>query len=549
LIGLVWWQEPVSSLRASSKDEQSEAALLRGQAFLEEGRNQEAVKEFNNALSSRPEWAEARYQLGFAQWKLGRLLEASGNLKRALALQPRHPLAAYYLGRIALLNSDLPKAIQYLEKTVEFSDGKPVLDEYFHLGKAYLASGKPNESIRILEKGIALQPRDDRLFAQLAKAYLSVRDKSKAERALAKSKELRDYQREATSLLLQCSEHLKARDVAKALDIYNRLSETDDVDDLVSLGIDFGQSELYQQAIHLLSGAVRLAPNSYEAHYNLGLLFLRTQRQDEAEEHFQRAAALRSYSFDTHSVLGVILSQKGKTEAAIKVLQRAAVLRPDDLKVTTLLALQLIEGRYYTLAAQTLGSAVKQWPGNIDLRFLFIEAYHRDRKYERAVEAALATVAQFPEVARANFEAGYQLISFGRLTDSRAFLEKAVQLDPDSAQAYASLGDLSGREGNQEQAIRYFEKALEKDSTQVDAYLGLGKSLLALGRYSDAVVQMERAVQLDPSNPQPHFHLAQAFQGMGNREKAAAEAAVFKKLNDQRMLERDQEGGREFSER
>jgi tetratricopeptide (TPR) repeat protein len=219
------------------------------------------------------------------------------------------------------------------------------------------------------------------------------------------------------------------------------------------------------------------------------------------------------------------------------------------LKVKTLLALQLVEGRYYTLAAQTLEGAVKQWPDNPDLRFLLIETYHRDRKYERAVEMAQATVASFPNSARANFEAGYQLMNFGKLNDSRAFLERAIQLEPDSAESNGAMGDLCGKEGNHEDAIRYFSKALEKDPSQIEAYLGLAKSLLALKRYPEVVSLMQKAIELDPANPQPHLHLTQALRGMGDADKAAAEAVVFKRLNEQRMLQRDQEGGREFSEK
>src|SRR5207247_11383242 len=189
---------------------------------------------------------------------------------------------------------------------------------------------KLNEGMRNPEKGTTLPPRDDRLHAQLAKAYLSSGRRTDAEKALAKSKEFRDYQRQATGLLLQCSESLKARDFNKALEIYARLQQTEDVDDLISLGINFGQSELYEQAIKLLTRAVQLSPNSYEAHYNLGLMFLRTKRQDEAEENLSRTVALHPYSFEAPSLLRVVLSHKCQTDAAVMLLQRAATLIRHD---------------------------------------------------------------------------------------------------------------------------------------------------------------------------------------------------------------------------
>jgi hypothetical protein len=60
---------------------------------------------------------------------------------------------------------------------------------------------------------------------------------------------------------------------------------------------------------------------------------------------------------------------------------------------------------------------------------------------------------------------------------------------------------------------------------------------------------MGKVIRLDPSNPQPHLHLTQAFQGLGDKDNATKEAAVFKELNGQRMVLRDHEGGRELHEK
>lgn len=524
----------------------ADAHLLRGVALLDKDRYEEAIKEFNQAIAANSKGAEALYQLGLAQWKLGRPTEASASFVRALQLAPDHALARYYLGRTFLQAQNLPKAIESFEKVIQLGNGKPVVDEYFQLGKTYLTLKKTADAIRILEAGTKVQPRDDRLYAQLGRGYLSLGRKPEAEAALAKSKELRDYQREATSRLLEGSEFLKAGDIGKALPIYQWFLNSDDIDDLVSLGIQFGQHGLHEQAGRLLTRALSLSPDLFEAHFNLGLGFFRTGKEDQAEAHLTSAVALRPHSFEANSVLGVVLSQRGKTDEAIRVLQRAEILKPDDLKVVTLLALQLTEGRYYTEAVRLLGRSVKRWPESLDLRLLLIQNYHRDQKYEKAVQAAEQTLALFPNAARANFEMGYQLLSFGRLQQAKPFLEKAIQLDPEPPDGYVSLGEVLAKQDNHLEAIRNFRLALERDSSHVEAALGLTKSLLALKRYAEVVPEMQRVIQLDPTNPQPHFHLSQAFLGLGDKEKAQQETETFRQLNQQRMLRRDHEGGREL---
>lgn len=527
----------------------ADAHLLRGQAFLDKDRYEDAIKEFSQSIAANPKGAEALYQLGLAQWKLGRPTDAAANFVRALQLAPNHPLARYYLGRTFLQAQNLPKAVESFEKVIQLGNGKPVVDEYFQSGKAYLTLKKPADAIRVLEAGTKVQPRDDRLYAQLGRAYLSLGRKPEAEAALAKSNELRDYQREATSRLLQGSEFLKTGDVEKALPIYQWFLNSDDIDDLVSLGIQFGQHGLHEQATPLLTRALGMSPDLFEAHFNLGLIFFRTGKEDQAEAHLTSAAALRPYSFEANSVLGVVLSQRGKTDEAIKTLQRAEILRPDDLKVATLLALQLTEGRYYTEAVRLLDRSVKRWPESLDLRLLLIQNYHRDQKYEKAVQAAEQTLVQFPNAARANFEMGYQLLAFGRMQQAKSYLAKAIQLDPKPPDGYVSLGEVLAKEDNHPEAIRHFRLALERDSSHVEAALGLAKSLLALKRYAEVVPEMQRVVQQDPINPQPHFHLSQAFLGLGDKEKAQQETETFRQLNQQRMLRRDHEGGRELPAR
>jgi tetratricopeptide (TPR) repeat protein len=531
------------SARSSPK---SENHLLRGQAFLEKDQNEEALKELHQAVALDPDRAESRFQFGLAQWKLGRLPEAGASFEKTLQLKPDHPLAAYYLGRIALQNGDTTRAVAHLKQVIEFGRGKAVQDEYFQLGKTLLGLGKFEEAIPVLESGIQLQPRDHRLYAQLGRAYRSAGRRQDAERSLAKSNELRDYQREATRLLLEASEHLKVGAADKAEAIYQRMVDSKDVDDLVSLGISFVQHKLHVQAVELLSRALRLSPDLFEAHYNLGLALLRHGDQQQAEKHLVSAAALRPYSFEVNSVLGVVLSQKGATDDAIRALRRAEALKPDDLKVATLLALQLIEGRYYSEALNLLEGSMKRFPKNLDLRLLYIQTCHRDQKYEKAVQAAEQTVARFPESARANFEMGYQLLSFGRFQQARSFLENAVRLDPSLADGYASLGEVVAKEGRSQEAIRYFREALQREPAHLEAYLGLAKALLSLKKYREVIAEMAKAVEIDPINPQPHFHLSQAFLALGEKDKAEQEAETFRKLNQARMARRDQEGGREF---
>jgi tetratricopeptide (TPR) repeat protein len=529
-----------------SENETPRAHLLRGQAYLDKGQNRDALSEFNQVLAFHPTDAQARLHLAMAQWNLGRFAEAAQSFGQVLEQLPQDAQPAYYLGLFYEQNNHLTKAAHYLERVIRVRGGRPLLDEYFRLGKIYLSQGEVERAVVLLEQGARLRLRDDRIYTQLGKAYARLGRKADAEKAAARSQELRDYQRQATALLLQCSEHLKAHEIDQAIAIYQRLIETEDVDDLVSLGINFGQNELYHQAAELLKKAARLAPDSFEAHYNLGLMFLRMQNDEAAQQYLSRAVELRPYSFEANSLLGVLLSQSGKNEQTILTLLTAEQLKPGDPKIATLLGVQLIQGRYYAKAISTLQRAVAAHPENLDLRFLLVQAHYQHHDFETALREAEQILQRAPDLARAHFEVGFQLKNFGRLKESEPYFLKAIALKPNYAEAQLALGELLLGEEKAEESLASFRKATEGAPDLIDAYLGAGKALLALQKYAEAIDVLERAQKIDPEHPQPHLHLSRVYSAIGDKEKASRESDKFKALNNQRMARRDAEVEREF---
>jgi len=80
-----------------------------------------------------------------------------------------------------------------------------------------------------------------------------------------------------------------------------------------------------------------------------------------------------------------------------------------------------------------------------------------------------------------------------------AAARKAVELDPDLAEAHASLGYIAmGYEWNWKQAEQEFKRSLELDPNYANAHHWYGYYLMELGRFEEAKPEFERARQLDP---------------------------------------------------
>jgi tetratricopeptide (TPR) repeat protein len=71
-----------------------------GNALLREGKLQEAIGHFEQALRIKPDFADAHYNLGVALETLGRTQEAIQHYKQALRIKPDFTQAQNALARL-----------------------------------------------------------------------------------------------------------------------------------------------------------------------------------------------------------------------------------------------------------------------------------------------------------------------------------------------------------------------------------------------------------------------------------------------------------------
>jgi serine/threonine protein kinase/Tfp pilus assembly protein PilF len=122
----------------------------------------------------------------------------------------------------------------------------------------------------------------------------------------------------------------------------------------------------------------------------------------------------------------------------------------------------------------------------------FQDAVRSDSTYARA-HAGLADAY----VLLAN--PTYEMSSF-RETWNKAFraAERALQLDPELAEAHASLAQISLAQWDWKQAEHSFKKAIALDPNYATAHHWYGTHLANIGRHADAIEQVREARRLEP---------------------------------------------------
>jgi tetratricopeptide (TPR) repeat protein len=153
--------------------------------------------------------------------------------EKAIELDETDPWAQLALAVVSAFSNDLARAIAAFERALELNPSLTMA--YQGLGMA-LSAERPDEAIRIIEKGLRLSPRDPYAFLfhhQIAVAHMIAGRYAEAIAAEEKSIQLRADQPHVYRVLAACHGHLgHAAEAHAALDTMRQLAPQFSIDKL-----------------------------------------------------------------------------------------------------------------------------------------------------------------------------------------------------------------------------------------------------------------------------------------------------------------------------
>jgi tetratricopeptide (TPR) repeat protein len=180
---------------------------LRAEGFAIRRDLDNAIKEYQAALQSRPNEAELHEALGEFFLDNHSDGDALGELEKAASLDPSRTKVLYLLGRLYVANRENEKAVPCLQRALRL---QPNLNEASGLlGTAYVRMGKFAEAIPHLEKAAPLDHFGN-VHYQLSLAYRKLGKPDLAQKALARSQELRRSSLEHDQALILGSSQAEA---------------------------------------------------------------------------------------------------------------------------------------------------------------------------------------------------------------------------------------------------------------------------------------------------------------------------------------------------
>jgi tetratricopeptide (TPR) repeat protein len=289
----------------------------------------------------------------------------------------------------------------------------------------------------------------------------------------ATAQQKKDLDREFQSAVAQYDSGKYAEAAVKLESLVREAPESFEVHEL--LGLVYSAESQDAKANEHLMKAVRLNPSSAPARTNLAANLAHLGKLPQAEEQFRKAVELDPQSYDTNHNLGESYVRAGRIADAAPYLEKAQQLDPSSYDNGYDLSLAYVQTRRFADARLLIQGLLKQ-KNTAELHNLLGEVEEKDGQFVAAANEYEAAAHMEPSESNL-FDWGSELL------------------------LHRTLGP----------AVEVFQQAVARYPSSPRLMVGLGMALYGLGKYDDAVKSLLKATDLSPSDSGAYFFLSKAY--------------------------------------
>jgi tetratricopeptide (TPR) repeat protein len=467
---------------------------LYGAFLFEEGRREEAIREFERVFDQDPEDRTARTRLIAAYSVVNRSPDALKIVQDALKKNPKDLEALLQRGELWLAAGKLPEAEIDLNEVVRRRPDSA--GARYVLAKLHRARGDALVYRQDLIEVLRLDPSAVVVRAELAKALLA---ENEGKGALGVLDQTPEAQRNLPPIIEQRNWALLATGdpaaARKGVDQGLAIERTGDLllqDAVLKMAVK-RFAEARQPLEEALSKApadlrlLRAVVGSYAA-----------QNQTAAAVNIVRAHAEKHpESADVQFFLGNLLLESGKQAEAKRVFTSVKALNPHYVPADLELARINLRQSNWSDARQQLG-AILHSQENTTARLWLGMLEESVGNHAAAITAFRKVVDTEPKHVTALNNLAYLLAEQGNTDEALNFAQKAKELEPDTARVEDTLGWVLYHKGVYSVAVKYLEMANAREGTAVRKY-HLAMAYLKAGERERGRAALKAALRLDPN--------------------------------------------------
>jgi tetratricopeptide (TPR) repeat protein len=268
---------------------------------------------------------------------------------------------------------------------------------------------------------------------------------------------------------------------------------------------------------------LRLEPNHFEAHTNLGVALQQRGDLQAAERHLRRSLELNPNHVPTWFNLGNLLSQRRDLDGAIAAYQSALSLNPNHFGAHNNLGNASWQKGELDAAILHFQHTVRLEPQNPLTHNNLGNALQQQGQLELAMAHYRQALALQPESPGIYYNQGNAHRKLQQHEAAIACYQKSLELQPDQPLVLNNLALTYQDQQNYDQAVSYFQRAVTLKPDYVEAHSNLGVALQRVHDLKGAIVHCRKAIKLAPQFADAHYNLASALLTQGNFLEGFAE--------------------------
>ena len=577
---------------SNSSSKAVQTYLEQAQMYIVEQQWHKAIIACKNIISIDPNSAEAYQIWGNSLQKLEDYSQAIKCYLQAVAIQPNLPEVYANLGKLYAKNQQWSEALQYYAQCLSLAPNFARV--YWYVARIWENLGDPERSWSYMFQALELEPEllNAQQHLHIASKLWQKQDKEKALIFYRYAIRLDQSLKEACSQISKIDQQLSGGEEARYTqaatnreNISQKQVPTNSQDLLrgkskqpfaqeqqiiarekakltqqalpepslpviqLQLGEQAIKQQQWSQAIAYYQEAIKLAPQSALAYFNLGKIYQHLgSKKEAAEAYFQYSRLSRSTSTrlspQQYLDLGKALLELEQTDRA-EVCYREAIRLAPDLNPAYLSLGQVLTAKQdYQGARQAYEHLLQRDRQNI---FAYIglgelaeiqgdekaaeyyqqalkietdssETYHglgdilsKHQYWQDAVQAYLKAIALNPEFSWSHNNLGDAYLKLGQSLEAAACYRLAIALKNDFFWSYQNLGTALLNLEQWSEAIDAYRQAIKLDSSFSWSYYNLGEGLSKLFRWSEAIAAYRQAIKLEPQLADAYAHLADAL--------------------------------------
>ena len=284
------------------------------------------------------------------------------------------------------------------------------------------------------------------------------------------------------------------------------------IDQALQKGVEAHKAGQVQEADRLYTAILQSQPKHPDANHNMGVLAVGVGKAQEALPFFKTAleANPSTAQFWLSYIDALIKLERLADAQAVFDQAKSNGAKGDGF--------DQLEQRLEAVKLPTSMTSNTQDPPQD--QFQTVVNLYRQKHLQEALHQTEELLQQFPSSVILHNISGAATRELGQLSAAISAYQKAIDIQPDFAEAYNNLGNALKEYGKLDEAVESFKKALSLKYDYAEAYSNMSLALTDQGQFEAAIESCKSALLIKPNFAEAYDNMGIALKKQGKLEKA-----------------------------